>query len=235
MIGYAIVVAAGRGRRMGGETPKQYLDLGGATILQRTLEAVSAAGDVRGVVLVVPHGDVVYCKDEIVDKAALAKVRRVVAGGPSRQESVAHGLAAIEKLGETPDVVAIHDGVRPFVDPAIVDKALRTALHFGGALAASPVVETIKEVTDDGFVRCTPDRRCLFRAHTPQAFAWFTLLDAYRRAANDDFTGAVDDCQLVERVGGRIIIVDDGDRNIKITTPTDLVFARALWKDLHGK
>jgi 2-C-methyl-D-erythritol 4-phosphate cytidylyltransferase len=233
MVGVAIVVAAGRGRRMGGgELPKQYLDLGGAPILQRTLEAVGAASEVGAIVLVAPRGDVVFCCDELVAKAALAKVKRVVAGGASRQASVAAGLEAIEQLGLQPDVVAVHDGVRPFVEAAVIDRTMRAAANFGAAVAATPVAETIKAITDDGFVRTTPDRRHLVRAHTPQAFAYYTLVEAHRRAAADDFTGT-DDCQLVERVGGRIVIVEDSDRNIKITTPTDLIFARALWKELH--
>jgi 2-C-methyl-D-erythritol 4-phosphate cytidylyltransferase len=215
---------------MQAETPKQYLDLGGAAILQRTLEAVSASTETQKVVLVVPRGDVVYCRDEIVEKADLAKVVRVIAGGATRQDSVRRGLEAIEALRLLPEIVAVHDGVRPFVEPEIFDRTIRAAANCGGALAAVPVADTIKTITDDGFVRDTPERCWLYRAQTPQAFRYEILLEAHRRAAADQFVGT-DDCQLVERLGERIVIVEDSDRNIKITTPTDLLFARALWKE----
>jgi 2-C-methyl-D-erythritol 4-phosphate cytidylyltransferase len=226
----AIVVAAGRGRRMRTDVPKQYLTLGGRTILERTLRAVGAAATVRAIILAVPPGDVAYCRREIVRRHRLAKVVRVVAGGRARQDSVANALAAVAAAGLAPDVVAIHDGVRPFVEPELFDKVVRTASHFGGALAATPVNDTIKAITDDGFVRATPDRRSLYRAQTPQAFQYGVLVDAFAQARRDGFIGT-DDCQLVERVGGCVVIVEGSDRNLKITTPTDLLFARALWKE----
>jgi len=153
-------------------------------------------------------------------------------GGKNRQESVAKGLAAIEKLGLLPDVVVVHDGVRPFVDPKLIDKSVRIAANFGGALVAVPVTDTIKVITDDGFIRQTPDRRWLFSAQTPQAFQYHTLVDAHRKAEADGFVGT-DDCQLVERVGGQIVIVEGDERNIKITTPHDLLVARALLKGVR--
>ncbi|MHA1568521.1 MAG: 2-C-methyl-D-erythritol 4-phosphate cytidylyltransferase [Alphaproteobacteria bacterium] len=225
----AIVVAGGKGRRMKSTKPKQYLDLGGQPILARTLAAVSAASLVQKIILVVPRGDVVFCKDEIVDKYKLDKVVRVVMGGKARQESVQRGLNAIEKQHLVPDVVLIHDGVRPFIDAQLIDRAVRTAGQFGAAVVAAPVKETIKQITDDGFVRSTPDRRWLYAAQTPQAFQYYTLLDAHRLAEKSNFVGT-DDCQLVERIGGRVIVVEGDDRNIKITTETDLLLAQALWK-----
>jgi len=230
----AIVVAGGRGRRMGTEAPKQYLQLGGKTILQITLEAFQRAGEVGRIILVVPRGEVVYCRDEIVDRPGLDKVAQVVMGGKTRQESVARGLEAIEKLGAHPDVVLVHDGVRPFIQTKIIDQAARIAAHFGAALTAIPVIDTIKAITDDGFVRLTPDRRWLMRAQTPQAFQYDTLLDAHRRAAAEDFVGT-DDCQLVERIGGRVVIVPGDERNIKITTPHDWEVAQAIWKNWRAQ
>lgn len=225
----AIVVAGGRGRRMKADVPKQYLKLGDKTVLQITLEAFQGAGEVAQVVLVVPRGEVVFCRDEIVDRHGLDKVVQVVMGGKTRQESVAKGLEAVEKLGAHPEVVLVHDGVRPFIQRKIIDQAARIAAHFGAALAAIPVIDTIKVITDDGFVRSTPDRRWLMCAQTPQAFQFETLLDAHRRAAADGFVGT-DDCQLVERIGGRIVIVQGDERNIKITTPHDWEVAQAIWK-----
>jgi len=230
----AIVVAGGRGRRMGTEAPKQYLQLGGKTILQITLEAFQRAGEVGRIILVVPRGEVVYCRDEIVDRPGLDKGAQVVMGGKTRQESVARGLEAIEKLGAHPDVVLVHDGVRPFIQTKIIDQAARIAAHFGAALTAIPVIDTIKAITDDGFVRLTPDRRWLMRAQTPQAFQYDTLLDAHRRAAAEDFVGT-DDCQLVERIGGRVVIVPGDERNIKITTPHDWEVAQAIWKNWRAQ
>jgi len=229
MLTVAIIVAGGSGRRMGGKVAKQYLDLGGRPILARTLEAVASAGEVDHIILVVPRGDVMRCKDEIVDKYNLTKVARVAMGGKTRQESVKRGLAAMEKLHLLPDVVMIHDGVRPFIDPKLVDKAARIAGNFGAAVVAAPVKETVKLITDDGFIRSTPDRRWIYAAQTPQAFQYYTLLDAHREAEKAGFVGT-DDAQLVERVGGRVVVVESDDRNLKITTETDLLLARALWR-----
>jgi len=214
---------------MGLDVPKQYLDLGGRPILARTLEAISAATEVHLIILVVPKGDVVFCKDEIVEKYGLEKVKRVVTGGKVRQESVLNGLKALEKLKLLPEVVVIHDGVRPFIDPETVNKAVRTAANFGAALVARPVLETIKTITDDGFVRATPDRRWLYIAQTPQAFQYYVLQDAYRCALENDFVGT-DDCQLVERIGGTVVVIEGHDQNIKITTQTDLLLAAELWR-----
>ncbi|MDP8224738.1 MAG: 2-C-methyl-D-erythritol 4-phosphate cytidylyltransferase [Candidatus Lernaella stagnicola] len=232
MLTVAIVVAGGRGRRMRTDQAKQYIELEGKSILQRSLEAVAAADLVDQIILVVPRGDVVFCRDTLVDRGNLDKMVRVAMGGKNRQESVAKGLAAIEKLGLLPDVVVVHDGVRPFVDPKLIDKSVRIAANFGGALVAVPVTDTIKVITDDGFIRQTPDRRWLFSAQTPQAFQYHTLVDAHRKAEADGFVGT-DDCQLVERVGGQIVIVEGDERNIKITTPHDLLVARALLKGVR--
>lgn len=230
MLNVAIVVAGGRGRRMNADMPKQYLKLAGKPILLHTLEALSRAELVHKIILVVPRGDVAFCRDELVDKNNLEKVASVTMGGKTRQESVARGLAVIEKLGLAPDVVLVHDGVRPLVEPDIVDRAVRIAANFGAALVAVPVKDTIKVITDDGFVRQTPDRRWLYCALTPQAFQYHTLVDAHRVAEKDQFVGT-DDCQLVERVGGRVVIVEGSERNIKITTPQDMILAEALLKE----
>lgn len=234
MVCVGIVVAGGKGRRMAKKVSKQYLDLGGRPILARTLESLAAAPMVDTIVLVVPRGDVVYCKDQIVEKYNLDKVARVVMGGRTRQESVARGLQAVEKLRLVPDVILVHDGVRPFIDPQVVARAVRTAANFGAALVAAPVKETIKLITDDGFVRQTPDRRWLVAAQTPQAFQYATLLDAHREAEKSGFVGT-DDCQLVERIGGQVIVVNGDDTNIKITTHTDLLLAQAIWKQRTTK
>jgi len=228
----AIVVSGGRGRRMAAEVPKQYLDLGGRPILARTLAAVSAAPSVERIVLVAPQGDVAACREKIVKKYKFKKVARVVAGGQTRQDSVRAGLAVLEKMKPTPDVVLIHDGVRPFVTAAAIEKVIHVAASFGAALLAAPVKETVKFITDDGFVRGTPDRRWIYLAQTPQAFQFAPLLDAHRDAAAEGFVGT-DDCQLIERLGGRVVIVEGDDLNIKITTQTDLLFARAL--DQEGR
>jgi 2-C-methyl-D-erythritol 4-phosphate cytidylyltransferase len=229
----AIVVAGGRGRRMKAGGPKQYLKLAGKTILHHTLEAVAAAELIDQIVLVVPRGDVMFCREQYAAQPRLSKIAGVVLGGANRQESVAKGLAAIEKMKPLPDVVAVHDGVRPFVDPSMFDRAVRIAVNFGGALVALPVKETIKVITDDGFIRQTPDRRWLYQAQTPQAFQYHTIVDAYRQAEKDGFVGT-DDCQLVERIGGRVVVIEGQESNIKITTPLDMIVAKALLKELKS-
>ncbi|MFW5951893.1 MAG: IspD/TarI family cytidylyltransferase, partial [Gemmatimonadota bacterium] len=140
------------------------------------------------------------------------------------------GLAAVPGVA---DVVLIHDGARPLVTVAIVDRALRAAASGTGAIAAVPVTDTLKVIDDDGAITATVDRRDLWRAQTPQAFPREMIVDAYRRAAEEG-VAATDDAALVERYGGRVVVVEGDARNLKITRPEDLGLAELLLRTNAG-
>ncbi len=224
----AIVPAAGMGKRMGAEINKQYLLLAGKPILAHTLRVFEDAPFVDDVYVVVPEAEIPYCREHVVECYGFAKVRRVVAGGAERQHSVMNGLKAVSDAGDD-DVVLIHDGVRPFVTPQILKHAVDTARERDGALVAVPVKDTVKVVAD-GKVTATPMRETLWLAQTPQAFRYSVIMAAHEIAEAERYLGT-DDASLVEWLGKEVHIVIGDYRNIKITTPEDLVLAEALFKE----
>lgn len=222
----AIIPAAGKGLRMHSDVKKQYMGIGGKPILYWTLKAFENCPTIDEIILSVPTEDISYCQKDIVHKYDIQKVKKIVTGGRRRQDSVANGFAAIEGVC---DVVCIHDAVRPLIQPYTITKSVRTALNFGASCVAVQVKDTIKEITDDGFVRRTPNRRYLYAAQTPQSFDYNLYSDAVAFSVKENLD-ATDDCYLVERVGGRIVIVEGSYENIKITTESDLIFAEEILK-----
>lgn len=217
-----IIPAAGRGHRMGqGAKPKQYLPLFGKPIIRWTLEACAAAHSVTQLVLVVAPEDVEACRSWVA--GAVDKPVHVVAGGDERQESVSRGLAAVP--AHVP-LVAVHDGVRPLVQPALMDRVVAAAARHGAATAGVPLKDTIKQV-QDGWVQATPDRATLRAVQTPQAFRRELLLKAHVAARAAGWQ-ATDDAALVERLGHPVAIVDGAYDNLKITTAEDLLLAETL-------
>ncbi|OUN01689.1 MAG: hypothetical protein BAA04_00945 [Firmicutes bacterium ZCTH02-B6] len=218
-----IIPAAGQGQRMGqGGRPKQYLPLLGKPIVRWTLEACAAARCVSRLVLVVAPDDVDVCR-RWVAQATGDKPVYVVAGGSERQESVSRGLAAV---GDDVSLVAVHDGVRPLVQPALLDAVVSAAARHGAATAAVPVKDTVKQVRD-GWVQATPERASLRLVQTPQAFHRELLIAAHNQARAAGWQ-ATDDAALVERLGHPVAIVDGAYDNIKITTAEDLLLAETL-------
>jgi 2-C-methyl-D-erythritol 4-phosphate cytidylyltransferase len=226
---FAVVLpAAGTGRRMGG-CKKPLLELGGEPILFRVIETMQG---VAGCVEVVP----VLHAEEVDDSALTAELRerfsigRAVRGGDSRQASVFEGLKALESDAE---VVLVHDAVRPLVSADVVRRVARAAAERGGAIAAVPCSDTVKEVGEGGTViRRTVPRETLWLARTPQGFRRDVLLAAEERAAADGFCGT-DEAQIVERIGGEVHVVEDARDNLKITTHEDLAIAEAILR-WHG-
>ncbi|HEX8147331.1 MAG TPA: 2-C-methyl-D-erythritol 4-phosphate cytidylyltransferase [Pyrinomonadaceae bacterium] len=219
----AIIVAAGRGSRAGGGRPKQFRELSGIPIIIHTLSRFELCETISEAVAVLP-GDA--CEEFLALAAGhgLRKVARAVPGGETRAESVRRGLQALG--GEGVDVVAVHDGVRPFVTPAEIDRTVRAAEEHGAAVLAAPAVETVKEVEDGRVVR-TLERARLWHAQTPQCFRLGLLRRAYEQpgALGADVT----DCSaLVERLGETVRIVEGGGDNIKITTPRDFAAAEVI-------
>ncbi|MHB1342280.1 MAG: 2-C-methyl-D-erythritol 4-phosphate cytidylyltransferase [Coriobacteriia bacterium] len=218
----AIIVAGGTGERFGRAGGKQMAPLAGATVVMHTI-GVFAACDRIDAIVVVTHAGSVGALAEA--SSGMPSVAAVVAGGTTRQGSVAAGLAVIP--ADT-DIVVIHDGARPLVTTATITSAL-DALEDGvdGVVVGHPAYDTIKAVDDAGVVVATEDRSRLWVAQTPQVFRVATLRSAHDRARAKGVLGT-DDASLVERAGGRVRMVVGPRENIKVTVPEDLVIAEAL-------
>ena len=211
----ALIVAAGRGQRFGGSLPKQYATLAGVPLLRHTLRALAAHPAVDTVRAVIHPGDrALY--DAAAEGLAIAEP---VAGGASRQESVLRGL---ESLAATPPArVLIHDGARPFVAAAVIDRVLAALADSPGAIAALPVVDTLKQAAG-GRIAGTRDRTGLWGAQTPQGFRFAEILAAHRAAAGEDLT---DDAAVAERAGLAVTLVQGSRENMKVTSQDDLAVA----------
>ena len=219
-----VIVAAGKGTRMGTEESKQYLRLLDKPVIVHTVERFQAMPECETIAWVTSAQDMPRCEDW-VREYGLDKVRDIVAGGKERQHSVYAGLQALQARGL--DYVLIHDGVRPFVDPGKVKACFTTAREHEASVLAVPVKDTIKQVNGDGVITATPDRRSLWAIQTPQAFRLSICMSAHEQAELEGFIGT-DDAMLVERMGVPVHVVEGDYTNIKLTTPDDLDWA-AWW------
>ncbi|MBI2875914.1 MAG: 2-C-methyl-D-erythritol 4-phosphate cytidylyltransferase [Candidatus Tectomicrobia bacterium] len=222
--GVALVPAAGSGRRLGGEVPKQFCALQGKPVLVHTLQRLQGAPGIEGIYLIVPPAEVAYCQRELVIGYGLDKVVAVVEGGPERQDSVYRGLCRVE--GQ-PELVLVHDGVRPFVSARLLEETLAAAERFGAAIAALPCTDTIKEVDGGGTVCRTLDRKRLWQVQTPQAFRFSLFHEVLERARAEGFQ-ATDEAALVEWAGHPVRVVSGEPYNLKVTVPADLPWAEWL-------
>ena len=231
----AIVVAAGKGTRLGGKQPKQFLKLDGIPVIIHTLKRFEKCKDIDEVIVVLPRKELKKFP-ALLQQYGLRKVRRCVAGGETRADSVRLGYQALSENGVK--IVAIHDGVRPFVAPSEISETVLSAIKHGAAILAIPVSDTIK-VVRNGHVLFTPPRKDFWRALTPQCFSYSDL----RRA----FTGPLwrqqswkqqltDDSELVEKVirPKRVALVEGNSRNIKITQPEDIAVAEIILRKNRG-
>jgi len=217
----AILVAAGRGERMGADRPKAFLELGGQPLLLRAALAFEDAPSVQHVVAVVPEDQVAPARDML---RPLGKLLAVVPGGPRRQDSVLEGLKPVpEGFG---GVVLVHDAARPLVDVSLIEAVTLAADEEGAAVPVLALVDTIKRVRDGSVVE-TIDREELGAAQTPQGFRLDLLVSAYEAALRDQLT-ITDEAMAVERLGSRVRAVAGSPRNRKITTPEDLAWAESL-------
>jgi 2-C-methyl-D-erythritol 4-phosphate cytidylyltransferase len=222
----AIVVAAGKGTRLGGDQPKQFLELCGVPIIIHTLRQFESCEEINEIIVVVPAEDTAAFSSQ-AEKFAVRKLSHVVSGGATRAQSVLCGLNAIGVA----EIVAVHDGVRPFVTPDEIDRVVAAARASGAAILVAPVADTIKDI-ENGRVKATPPRHGLRRALTPQCFRYDLLRRAYDQLDEVEAAGieVTDDSLLVERLGAEIVAVEGSARNIKITREEDLVLAEAILK-----
>lgn len=220
----ALVPAAGRGLRMGGSVPKQFLSLGHQPLILHSLRVLQASPVIQEIILAVPHGDMDYCLKEIVAKHHFTKVTKVVPGGAERQDSVRHALEAVQ---DEVEVVLVHDAVRPFLTERMVEEVVSMARAKGAAIIALPMKDTVKQVGADYVIERTVDRAGLWLAQTPQAFRRDWLLSAHRKAHGEGVR-ATDDAYLMEWCGYSVSVVEGSGENIKVTRPEDLVIGEAI-------
>ncbi|MCC5905238.1 MAG: 2-C-methyl-D-erythritol 4-phosphate cytidylyltransferase [Balneolaceae bacterium] len=220
-----IVPAAGIGERLGEEVPKPYLKLAGKTILEHTLsrfQEISGLGEV----IVSTSDPYMQQTKTLLEKLFPEQVTHVVKGGKERQNSIRN---ALEKISGKTGLIAVHDAVRPFVESDDIERCITEASRWGGAVLAIPSRDTIKIAGKNNEITHTPDRKSLWQAQTPQVF-WAALLrEAYDYAEKYNFLGS-DDSSLVEKVGGKVVLVEGTGRNFKITYPFDLEVAGYLLK-----
>ena len=222
----AIIAAAGTGARMASDRPKQFLLLAGTPIIFHTLKPFEQCDRIQEVIVVLPAEEAAAFL-ALAGKQGLRKLSRVVPGGKTRADSVKRGLSAIRSASS--GIVAVHDGVRPFVTVDEIDSVVAAAEADGAAILVAPATDTIKQVSGGSVVK-TLDRQELRRALTPQCFRYELLRKAYEHADVDD-PALTDESALVERLGARVTTVEGSSRNIKITTQQDLLIAEAFLKN----
>jgi len=225
----AIVVAAGKGTRLGGDRPKQFLELAGVPIIVHTLRQFERCREISEVVTVLPAEETAGF-ESAVNRFNLQKVKRVIAGGATRAQSVRRGLESIADA----NIIAIHDGVRPFVTPDEIDRVVQAAEQNEAAILTAPVSDTIKRIEANRIVETLP-RAELRRALTPQCFRFALIKRAYQDldALEAEGRDVTDDSLLIERLGIEVVSVEGSARNIKITTQEDLALGEAIMKFTH--
>ncbi len=222
----AIIPAGGAGKRLGTDIPKQYLEINTLPVLVHTLTVFQKSDIVQEIVLVVPEKDLLSFRRQFIEPYHLTKVSMVVPGGKERQDSVRHGLRSVEPPC---DIVIVHDGVRPFVTAEMIARVVKAAEESGAASVGVKAKDTIKQTTETDVVIATLPRGNLWQTQTPQAFRYEILCRAYEQAAKDKYYGT-DDASLVERIGVKVLMIAGSYENIKITTPEDLLMAKAFTK-----
>ena len=219
----AIIAAAGSGTRFGAARPKQFLEIGGKPLIFHTLERFENCADIDEIILVLSENEIENFQ-KLAENQHFTKLKKVIAGGKTRAESVHRGLTAVSNKCET---VAVHDGARPFVEPEEISATVKKARETGAACLTAKITDTIKRVEGDEIAE-TIDRETLRRALTPQCFKTEVLRIAFENA---DLTEAVtDECFLVEKIGQKIAFVDGSAKNIKITNPEDRLLAEIMLK-----
>lgn len=223
----AIVLAAGQSKRMNSRIQKQFLEIDHRPVLYYSLECFQKSPLIQDIILVTGEEMISYCKKEIVERYNFTKVTKVIAGGKERYDSVYQGLLACEDC----DYVFIHDGARPFVTEAMLERGVFGVQETGACAIGMPSKDTIKISDKEGVVQSTPDRSRVWSVQTPQIFAYSLIRSAHESLRRKDMTGVTDDAMVVEQESGvRIRLVEGSYQNIKITTPEDLDIAETFLK-----
>jgi len=224
MVVNAVVVAAGKGERMGLALPKPFLPVANVPLFIHTLRSLARSPLIRKIILVIAAEKEPLCRELLEQHRPIAVPLEITHGGAERQDSVRLGLSALES---DCDIVMIHDAARPFITPELIEQSVVAAAEYGGALVAIPARDTIKRVNEELMVVATVPRQDLWLAQTPQTFRAETIRAAHSRAYALGVT-ATDDAALLEWAGKEVKIVPGDIQNFKITTPEDLQMAEAL-------
>ncbi len=217
-----IIPAAGFGQRMNSKVPKQLIEISNNPIIYYTLMRFVNDNRIKEIIISVSE-DIKKQIVEVCNKINSPKEIKIVLGGSKRQDSVANGLEILDK--ET-NVVLIHDAVRPFFAENIIGDGLKLLKQYDGAIAGVPTINTIK-VVENNLIKSTPNRKILYRINTPQIFNREAILKAYSYAKENNYYGT-DDSSLMEKIGGKVVVISDTYENIKITTKTDLTIAKEV-------
>ena len=224
----AIVLAAGAGRRIGGDVAKTYLPIAGRPLVLRTLDRMFAAKTVEQVILVVAADEMGRCQALLgADSLLCDRPCLLQSGGATRQQSAKRGL---ERVALETDVVIIHDGARPFVSAALIDRCVESAAEKGAVVVGLPARDTIKVVGDDHRILSTPERRSLWEIQTPQVFQKELIMAAHQQAETDAVE-VTDDAMVVERLGKPVYVLEGERTNLKITLPEDIWLAEMMIRD----
>ncbi|ALC83309.1 MULTISPECIES: 2-C-methyl-D-erythritol 4-phosphate cytidylyltransferase [Bacillus] len=216
-----VVPAAGQGKRMKAGRNKQFIDIMGSPVIAHTLRVFDEHPNCRQIILAVSKEDRPLFR-EVLDKELFSTPIHMVDGGTERQQSVYEGLKAVNHI----DMVLIHDGARPFITHTQINRLIKEAAGSGAAVVAVPVKDTIKRVKDHTVIE-TIDRASLWAVQTPQAFRLSLIKEAHRRAEKEGWI-ATDDASLAEKIGIKVSVIEGSYTNIKLTTPDDLLVAKAI-------
>ena len=221
----AVVLAGGSGSRMNSKVAKQFIEIAGKPLIYYALKCFEDSV-VDEVIFVTREEDIEYCKSEIINKYGFKKVKKIVAGGKNRYDSVYNGIVATD---DNCDIVMIHDGARPFITDRMIKDSIAEAREYSAVTVAVPVKDTIKIVDENGFSVSTPDRRTLYQIQTPQTFKKEMLVQAYNIMYESGDTDITDDTMIIERyINKKVKIIEGSYTNIKVTTSEDIDVAEAI-------
>ena len=223
----AFVLAAGQGKRMHSKVQKQFLEIQGYPVLYYSLRCFQESPLIQDIILVTGEESISYCKEEIVQKYGFTKVSAVIPGGKERYDSVYAGLCECRDC----EYVLIHDGARPFVTEEILKRGLQKVKETGACVIGMPSKDTVKLSDEEGYVKETPNRKCVWTIQTPQIFLYSLIREAHDSIRQKDMSKITDDAMVVEQeTGAKVALAEGSYQNIKITTPEDLDIAEAFLK-----
>ena len=223
----AIVLSAGQGKRMHSKVQKQFLEIQGYPVLYYSLRCFQESPLIQDIILVTGEESISYCKEEIVQKYGFTKVSAVIPGGKERYDSVYAGLCECRDC----EYVLIHDGARPFVTEEILKRGLQKVKETGACVIGMPSKDTVKLSDEEGYVKETPNRKCVWTIQTPQIFSYSLIREAHDSIRQKDMSKITDDAMVVEQeTGAKVALAEGSYQNIKITTPEDLDIAEAFLK-----
>ncbi len=222
----ALIAAAGKGKRMNARISKPFIYISGKPILAYTIEKFEKCKIIDKIYLIVSPEEKEMCYKNIILRYNFSKVKELVDGGETRQDSVYNGIKALDK---DTDIVVIHDGARPLVEETIIRDSIEKAQKYGAAIAVIPIKDTVKKSENDFFINKTLNREKIWRAQTPQTFKYDIILTAHHQAFKDKYL-VTDDAAIVERYGHKVKLIIGSKENIKITTPFDIIMAEIFLK-----